>query len=399
MMPSKSRCPVLLALFLASASCSEGAQDRGSAPPLPELPFGEGLDGALHRVLLESAGEHDLGLSAAVLAPGFAIWSGAAGNTAPGGPPVTVQTLFDVGSVAKTFQAALVLDLAEKGILGLDDPVSKWLPPLENVDGAITVRQLLNHTSGVFNVFEHPEFPWVGAEVDYAREWLLEEVFSRFVLGPYGPPGTVQRYASTNYRLVTAVVERATGLPFPQAVRDRFLGPLGLDHTRMTMGAWPPGHLSVAHPMVDADEDGTLDDLMGRPRTWIASLTHPVLFSTPTDLVRWLSALFRDRTVLSANSLEAMLTVPEPPRPDPEGGRYGLGVVDFSEVLGVEVLGHGGSSLGYSAAALYFPELETAVAWAVNTGESPRELADALMSEAWRRLSSVILGNLAPGAG
>jgi D-alanyl-D-alanine carboxypeptidase len=356
------------------------------------------LDEAVRDALEDARGDHDLGLSAAVLVPGHAIWAGVAGIAGPD-TPVTVNTLFDVGSVAKTFEAALVLALAEEGILGLDDPVSKWLPPLQHVDGSVTVRELLNHTSGVFNVFEHPEFPWVGADVDYARAWRLEEVFSRFVLGPYGPPGTVQHYASTNYLLVTAVVEKATGEPVPAVIRDRFLRPLGFTHTHMTMGAWPPNPFSVAHPMVDVDEDGILDDLMGRPRTWIASLTHPVLFSTPMDLVRWLSALFHDRTVLSAASLEAMLALPDPPSLDPEGGRYGLGIVDFSEVLGVRVIGHAGSSLGYSAAALYFPELDTALAWSVNTGESPRELADAVMSGAWRRLSSLILGNLAPGAG
>jgi D-alanyl-D-alanine carboxypeptidase len=320
------------------------------------------------------------------------------GNSHPG-VPITSATLFDVGSVAKNFEAALVLSLAEENLISLDDPISNWLPRLRNVDGAITVRQLLNHTSGVFNVFENPAFPWVGVDVDYTREWGLEEVFSTFVLDPYGVPGSVQHYSSTNDRLLTAVVEAATGQSVSQGVENRFLKPLGLDRSHMSDGSNPPDWFRLAHPMVDVDEDGVLDDLSGHSRTWVASLTHPVLFTTPTDLVHWISALYYDRTVLSTQSLEAMLTYPQPEELDPEGGRYGLGVVDFSEILGTNVVGHAGSALGYSAAALFLPDYGVALAWAVNTGESPTELANAIMSGVWRSLSSVVLQHLEPQGG
>jgi CubicO group peptidase (beta-lactamase class C family) len=82
--------------------------------------------------------------------------------------------------------------LVEQEILSLDDPVSKYLPTFKNVDGNITIRQLLNHTSGVFNVFEHSDFPWVGTDVNYSKKWKEEEVFNSFVLAPYGPPGYAQ---------------------------------------------------------------------------------------------------------------------------------------------------------------------------------------------------------------
>ena len=182
--------------------------------------------------------------------------------------------------------------------------------------------------------------------------------------------------------------------PVPEGIEGRFLKPLGLDHTHMTTGPPPPSRFILAHPRVDVDEDGVLDDLADHSRTWIASLTHPVLFTTPTDLVRWISALYHDHAVLNEQSLEAMLTYPQPERLDPEGGKYGLGVVDFSEILGTNVIGHAGSALGYSAAALYMPDHGVAIAWAINTGESPRELANAIMGNAWRGLSTVVLEHL-----
>ena len=85
-----------------------------------------------------------------------------------------------------------------------------------------------------------------------------------------------------------------------------------------------------------------------------------------------------------------MLAIPETTLPDPEGGLYGLGVIDFTDRLDVPVFGHGGSSLGYSAAALYLPEYGISIAWLVNTGESPPELAGQIMAETWFSLFEVI---------
>ena len=383
-----------LAFVIAVAACAPESSPKGSDPAVP---FAPELQAAIVEALNDGRGDHDLGLSASVFVPGFEVWSGVAGVSHPG-VPITPNMLFDAGSVAKNFEAALALALADEGILQLDDPISKWLPPLRHVDGAITVRQLLNHTSGLFNVFENPDFPWVGVDVDYDRAWGLEEMFSTFVLEPYGSPGTVQHYSSTNYRLLTVIVEEATGESVPLGVERRFLEPLGLDHTCMTSGDPAPDRFEVAHPMVDVDEDGVLNDLAGHSRRWLASLTHPVLFTTPSDLVRWISALYHHRTVLPDQTLEAMLTFPEPAELDPEGGRYGLGVVGFSEILGRNVIGHAGSALGYSAAALYLPDFGVGMAWAINTGESPPELANTLMGNVWRSLSSVISKNLGPGA-
>jgi CubicO group peptidase (beta-lactamase class C family) len=107
---------------------------------------------------------YDLGISAAAVVPGYKPWSGVTGNSRPG-VPVTAGMLFNVGSVAKTFEAALALRLAEQGLLDLDAPLSTWLPAHPHLDGRISVRQLLNHTSGTFNVFEHPDFP------GSARRW------------------------------------------------------------------------------------------------------------------------------------------------------------------------------------------------------------------------------------
>jgi D-alanyl-D-alanine carboxypeptidase len=289
----------------------------------------------------------------------------------------------------------LTLRLAGEGLFDLDDPLSDWLPEYHNVDGTITIRQLLNHTSGVFNVFEHPEFPWVGPDVDYAKAWPITEVFESFVDAPYGPPGQVQHYSSTNYLLLTAILQRA-GVNIPERIQTDLLMPLNLEHSYISMGEPLPAQFVAAHPWVDVNEDGTLDDLFGAPVIWKVSLTHPVIFTTAGDLARWMQALYHDKSVLDSAALDAMLTFPETPLRDPDGASYGLGVVDYSDILGMEVIGHGGSALGFSAAALYLPDYRTSLVWLINTGESPADLASALMGETWLALSDVLREHLEP---
>ena len=297
---------ISLICTIANLSCNSTVKHEEQS--LPELPFAHELDEAINQVL-SAYPAYDLGISAAVSVPGYRIWTGVSGISHQN-VPITTDMLFDVGSIEKNFQAALVLKMVEDGLLSLDDPISMYLPALHNVDGTITVRQLLDHTSGVYNVFEHPDFPWVGTGVDYSKAWGLEEVFDTFVLAPYGPPGYAQHYASTNYLLLTAIIEDITGSTVPHEVERHFLTPLQLEHTFISMGQIPPAHYSVAHPWVDIDRDGELDDLYGIPLTWKVSLTHPVMFSTPGDLVNWIQALYHQGTVLHPDSLAEMLTYP-----------------------------------------------------------------------------------------
>jgi CubicO group peptidase (beta-lactamase class C family) len=158
----------------------------------------------------------------------------------------------------------------------------------------------------------------------------------------------------------------------------------------MSMGELPPAPFTVADPWVDVDVDGDLENLSGEPQTWVATLTHPVLYSTAQDMAKWMHALYHERRVLSEQSLREMLAIPEVTVRDPEGGKYGLGMVDFSEILETNAIGHMGSSLGYTAAALYLPERGISLAWCMNTGQSPSGLAEGLMWDTWSRLSRVL---------
>jgi CubicO group peptidase (beta-lactamase class C family) len=217
-----------------------------------------------------------------------------------------------------------------------------------------------------------------------------------FVLQPYGQPGSSQHYSSTNYLLLTAIIEKVTSASVPAEIDRRFLTPLRLTRTVTTKGEPLPAHLTAAHPWVDADEDGDLDDLAGTPVTWISTLSHPAMFTTPADLVRWIHALYHERSILSEGSLQEMLTYPEVAVPDPEGGRYGLGVVDFTRKMGMKAIGHAGSAMGYTAVALYLREYGISLAWMVNTGEGPHELAGTILGDTWLGFSRVLRKHARP---
>jgi D-alanyl-D-alanine carboxypeptidase len=304
--------------------------------------------------------------------------------------------LFDIGSIVKSFEAAYTLRLAENDRIDLDDPVSAYLPPHSGLDGSISIRQLLNHTSGLFNVFEHPDFPWVDPEVEYSRWWDWEDVLDTFVSDPYGSPGAVQHYSSTNYLLLTVILDELTGESAATGIEQVFLTPMGLEDTFISMGEPPGPDFVVAHPWVDQDQDGTMEDLYGIPLTWKVSLSHPVAFSTALDMANWMYALYHQKSVLNPYSLSQMLTFPEVIDDEQDGRRYGLGVVDYSDLVEVGAIGHTGSSLGYSAAALYLPDYGVTVAWLINRGESPAEWAGWLMNRIWWALFEVIDENLLP---
>jgi len=146
-------------LILALASGCAPIKETPVPQAPTELSYAQQLQSALDQALRDGQGAYDLGISAAVIVPGYQPWVGVAGNSQPGAP-LANDMLFNVGSIAKSFEAALALKLAEEGLLNLDEPISKWLPAYDNIDSRITVRQLMNHTSGVFNVFEHPDFPY-----------------------------------------------------------------------------------------------------------------------------------------------------------------------------------------------------------------------------------------------
>jgi D-alanyl-D-alanine carboxypeptidase len=275
--------------------------------------------------------------------------------------------LFDIASVGKTFTAALVLQLAEEGLLSLDDPLHTWLPAYPNIERTITIRQLLNHTSGIFDFVENDAY-WDSVLGDPNKLWEPADVLA-LVREPYFSPGQGARYSSTNYILLGMIVEAVTGSTMAEQIRTRFLIPLGLTHT-FWLGS---GRISgeIAHGHFDLDGDGEIEDMASLPRTSIDSSKWAcgAIASTAEDIARWADALYGGR-ILGPEAMEQMLSFYRPVAEAPGGplaSGYGLGVQEFT--AGEQRMwGHLGQYPGYMAAMLYVPAYRITVVVLINDG-------------------------------
>jgi len=361
----KRTFPIIV--LLLTASTGFGRSDRQAAATI-----GPALQTAMESSFKNSGA---IGVSAAALFPDGSLWAGATGLSHEGAP-LTTDMLFDIASVQKNLQATLALTLMEKGLIALDDSLEKWLPPVPHIDGRITVRQLLNMTSGIRDFVANPKSPFrVGyLHIDFEKRWTWEEIQSVFLGEPSFEPGAKCEYSSTNYIVLKRVIEKAARSQQPSLLRDRLLDPHRLDHTLADFSKPVPETMRLAHGWFDMTGDGTADDISGRSLNWIASLSPMLVYSTPTDMVRWSDALFHRKTVLKDETLRAMLDFVGPVEGEPLMKGYGLGVVDIN--LGaimpswnrVRVYGHLGNQFGYMTFAGYFPDFGVSLAIMSNRG-------------------------------
>ncbi|MFC2134677.1 serine hydrolase domain-containing protein [Bacteroidota bacterium] len=314
------------------------------------------------------------GVSAAVIILGHQIWLGTSGISHET-TPLTSNMLLGIGSITKTFIAGLTLKLVEDAVFSLDDPISNWLPAYPNIDGAITIRQLLNHTSGVFNTSENATI-YNRVFEDLTKIWTPEEMITEFVSAPYFEAGTDHHYANTNYILLGMIIEAATGTGISDVLRNRILEPLNLNHTFMFLEEELIG--VTAHPWWDYDFNDTVDDLtsLSWNGDYSSTWTAGCMFSTAEDLAEWYNALLYEKTILNQSSLNQMLDY----FPADEF-EYGLGIRTFpSMISGVQIIGHTGTLWGYSGILIHLPEYGVSISVLLNKreGDCREAIAEAL---------------------
>ncbi|MEU7610984.1 serine hydrolase domain-containing protein [Micromonospora sp. NPDC049204] len=281
---------------------------------------------------------------------GADVWKGASGVSRLGTRrPVPAEGRFRAGSITKCFIATVVLQLAGEGRLTLDDTLQRWLPGILPDGSHITLRHLLQHTSGVFNYTNAASFRAVyrsAADIVRMRNrtWTPRELVT-FVddLPLQFQPGSSWEYSNTNFVLLGMVVERVTGAHYAAEVRRRILRPLGLRHTQVPgtnpflAGVHPHGYLAVEHDGVDHPVDITVFN----PSVAGAS---GEMTSTAADLNIFFRALVNGR-LLGAAEQEQMKTAHATRR----DYQYGLGLMTRSTLGGVRLWGHRGEIFGYYA--------------------------------------------------
>ncbi|MFG2314270.1 MULTISPECIES: serine hydrolase domain-containing protein [Streptomyces] len=284
-------------------------------------------------------------------------WSATAGvGDLRTGQPRSEQDRYRVGSITKTFVATVLLQLEAEGRLSLDDTVDQWLPGVvtgHGHDGArITLRQLLNHTSGVYNYTEDEGFARDHFLKDGFFEHRYDTVTPRELVAiatahaPYFAPGTSWTYSNTNYVLAGLVIEEATGRPYGEEVRRRIIEPLDLRATSFPgTRTGLPRPSSRAYSKLAATATGPAYDVT-RLNPSIAGASGEAV-SSSADLNRFYTALFRGRLLPAGQLAEMTDTVPAM-----DGAEYGLGLIKRELDCGVTVWGHAGGIHGSSSEAV-----------------------------------------------
>jgi D-alanyl-D-alanine carboxypeptidase len=248
-----------------------------------------------------------------------------------------------VGSVTKTFVATVVLQLAGERRLRLDDTVERWLPGLVPDGGRITLRQLLNHTSGTFDVVDDEAF-FQGVLADPLREYTPRQLVGIATAHPpVFAPGAGWSYSSTNYVLLGLVAERATHRSVPTLVRQRITGPLGLRDTFLPARSPDIPGVHAHGYLPPSMTGGTYRDITRVSPTALGS--GGALVSTPDDLRRFYRALLGGRLLRPAQLAEMRTTTPAWP-----GYGYGLGLYTRTTPCG-QIWGHDGGAPGYETIA------------------------------------------------
>lgn len=331
-------CPLLVAVLLATA-VSIGTTT-------PEAWADVSATSIENRVRLSFERSEVPGLVAVVVHDDRVVWSGGEG-TGGAGAPMTADSAVQVGSVTKSFTATAVLRLVEAGRIRLDGRVAEQLGEFTMGDpraDQITVRQLLNHTSGLTDTGTH-----FYRTITNGASTLGDVVASLGTERLSTAPGTRYRYANINYVLAGRLVEVVTDRTFQEHLRAQVLAPLGLRRTTLDGNAGPAGHNSIFGTWI-------------RRHDTSSALRHDpagALVTTANDLGHWLIASNGNGpTPLSAQVREQLQQT------TPASGSYGAGWARDDVLDGW--WNHGGNRYTYSAAMLRNPSTGWGVAVVVN---------------------------------
>ncbi|WP_338179577.1 serine hydrolase domain-containing protein [Candidatus Dormiibacter inghamiae] len=263
--------------------------------------------------------------------------------------PVTVNSIFGLASVTKQFTAAAIMQMVEQGKFHLDDYLSKLLPEFPDQSPPVTVRQLLNHTSGIAGYTSLPGYLQL-EPYDQSEQTMISFIASsprKFA------PGSRFGYSNSGYFLLGLLLERQSGSPYATYLQQHLFKPLGLHDTEFCQ-SHPDGRREVRRYAA-----GGSSPQPAAPVSMTVAFSAGGLCSTPEDMLRWQDALRAGRVVSKATY--RLMTTPTLAG-DGQTTPYGFGLEFDSIVGGQAVVWHDGGGPGISSELAYYPNLNLGVA-------------------------------------
>jgi len=333
---------------------SAAPEPSAAVPPAVAQQLREAID-----AWAATPGHH--GVSASVILANGAQWSEAAGLAAAG-EPLRTDHLILIASITKTMTGAVILQLVDEGIVRLEDPIGRWLPAHRNIDSAITVRQLLNHTNGLANYTTSAALI-AAINANRSRAFSAEELL-QYVGTMRFPAGTNTEYTNTSFLLLGMIAERATERTIVELYHQRLWNPLALTDIFMPAFEEPPG------PVAPALAGSFLVAPMAQTANITVGNSAAGLISNARTVARWGNALFRG-SVISEDMQAAMRTLVPAAGNIPGETGAGLGIRSY-QYLDRTQFGHSGGSAMGSSLMLHDPETGVTVAVVINHGQSAK---------------------------
>jgi CubicO group peptidase (beta-lactamase class C family) len=271
------------------------------------------------------------------------------------GVPNTPEMKFQIGSITKQFTSMAILQLEEKGLLSLDDPITRHLPDYPKATGdSISIHNLLSHTSGIPNYTNMP-----GVMENVALATSVEDLMGIFKDEPLDfEPGEKYQYSNSNYIILGAIIEKISGKAYEDYIQENIFQPLGMtnsgyDHRDRIMKNRAAGY--------SQDENGELINAE------FVHMSNPyaagALYSTVEDMFNWDQALYTDK-LLKKSSLNKMFT--------PNKGNYGYGWV-IDEAYGHKRIWHNGGIFGFYTSFNRFVDDEICIMVFSNNDSAPAD--------------------------
>lgn len=314
--------------------------------------------------------------------PGESLWVGAVGKAnLEHGTDLRVCDPFRVGSITKIFTSVAVLKLQEQGQLRLTDNLAGLLPQtagrIPQAD-QITVRQLLNHTSGLVDPPNSSLRYQLGIVSDYRARFnmSIDDLLAEYVYGKplRFAPGSGWSYSNAGFWLLGQIVEQKTGKRLHDVFSEWIFWPLGLTNTYLEVR---DDH-NVVRGYADLYGNGRLFDVSHWDRADSDGEADGGIISTATDLARFMEGLFGGKLLAPASLADMMATTRLPGCPNGDC-EYGLGLENWQTELGT-AYGHNGGSVGFEANTLYFPHNRGVFVIYKNNGNgSDKSLMNRLM--------------------
>lgn len=286
---------------------------------------------------------------------------------------MTDETVHNIGSTSKHFLTFGLLLLEEEGVISLDDDIRKYIPELPEFEHTVTLRHLVNHTSGYREFLNTLVMTGRSPSMELSQEQVIEMIRRQPEL--QNEPGAEFNYNNTGYVLMTEVIERVTDTPFPDWMKTNVFEPIGMENTVVR---YSPGQVVENRSMgYEPSEGGGFKEV-----TDLGGAMGPGgIHTTMSDLQKWIDNLL-DPKVGTEEMVEEMITPFELNNGASTG--YGLGLFS-QEFKGLDYFHHGGADMAHRSMLMVFPEVEGAVVTQSNyagfQGNIPQRIAEIFFEE------------------